>query len=80
MTSATERLDRHFIRGLPEDCWFWTGAKDRDGFGKIWDGLNSVGAHVVAYVKAHGPVPHNKRVRHICRNLSCVNPNHLQAK
>lgn len=75
-TPAFERMNRFVQRG--PDCWLWTGAKNRDGNGVIWDG-GAVGAHVVAYVKAFGPVPAGARVVHTCRNPSCVNPQHLKA-
>jgi HNH endonuclease len=57
-------------------CWLWTGAKDKDGYGKFsLDGI-SQRAHRVAYEHWKGDIPANHVIRHTCRNL-CVNPKHL---
>ncbi len=57
------------------ECWPWQGAKNAKGYGNF----RSRSAHVVAYERAHGPVPSGLEIDHICRNRPCVNPAHLEA-
>jgi hypothetical protein len=66
------------IRGRQEDCWPWTGAKDRDGYGKVGTEGRIVLAHRFSYEKLVGPIPHGLELDHLCRNPSCVNPRHLE--
>lgn len=61
------------------DCWEWLGAKQRLGYGKFYlDGKYPV-AHRVAYELTNGAVPPKADIDHLCRNPSCVNPDHLEA-
>lgn len=65
------------------ECWEWTAARDRDGYGQIGRGNgkpgNMVGAHRVSYQIAYGPIPAGMVIDHTCRNRGCVNPGHLNA-
>ncbi|MBO0884191.1 MAG: HNH endonuclease [Mycobacterium sp.] len=36
------------------------------------------GAHVFAYELLVGPIPTGMQLDHLCRNRSCVNPDHLE--
>jgi hypothetical protein len=36
-------------------------------------------AHRVTYALVKGPIPAGLQLDHLCRNTSCVNPNHLEA-
>ena len=55
-------------------CINWTGALDRDGYGRTRRGL----AHRVAYERQRGPIPDGLTIDHLCRNRSCVNVDHLE--
>jgi hypothetical protein len=80
--SLQERLDAKTLKGGPDDCWLWQGSKKtKQGHGQIMmllpQGSKMIGAHVAAYILAHGPVPEGHEVRHRCHKPSCVNPAHL---
>ena len=57
------------------DCIEWTGAVDRDGYGRS----NRKLVHRVAYEKAYGPIKAGLTIDHLCRNRRCINPLHFEA-
>ena len=60
------------------DCWQWTGVTTRLGYGSVSvDGITK-SAHRVVYEALVGPVPPECGLDHLCRNRSCVNPDHLE--
>lgn len=65
-------------------CWEWQGAASSAGYGKIMTGSRSDGsrryapAHRWAYEFCVGPIPDGLQLDHLCRNPSCVNPDHLE--
>ena len=64
------------------ECWLWTGAKLKSGYGKFGKGGKYDGwelAHRAAYEMFVGPIPEGHTVDHLCWNPSCVRPSHLQA-
>ncbi|MEI5100289.1 HNH endonuclease [Streptomyces sp. PmtG] len=71
-------------RGLDE-CWPWTGACYKQGYGKLYAGRNEQGsavfyrAHRIAWELANGePVPAGLYVLHACDTPACVSPRHLR--
>lgn len=73
-----EKDSLRFWSKVSKDCWFWTGAKGRGGYGSFrWGGKNRL-AHRIAYQLAKGPIPHGMTVDHLCRITACVNPAHLE--
>jgi hypothetical protein len=57
------------------ECWIWTGALNRQGYGQAWDGERTRLAHRVAWELEHGPIPPGKSVCHDCPggdNPRCV--------
>lgn len=64
-----------------ETCWLWTAKKHPRGYGHIWSGGShgrTLQAHRVAYELLKGPIPEGLTLDHLCRNTSCVNPDHLE--
>ena len=60
-----------------ETCWNWTGAKV-NGYGVVKRDTVQGQAHRYSYEMAKGPIPDGLFIDHICRNPSCVNPDHLR--
>lgn len=74
-----------FMQEQPTEAWrqhpciTHDGYIDPAGYGRIHRTHFNIGAHVDAYVKAKGPVPEGLEIDHLCRNRSCVQPEHLEA-
>lgn len=60
------------------DCWEWTGAKLKDGYGMIRADGKDVMVHRLSWEIASGQIPTGSVIDHICWNKSCVNPKHLR--
>lgn len=59
------------------DCWVWTAARFRTGYGMfLWE-RRLVGAHRVAWMLTHGAIPEGQMVLHSCDNRACVRLAHL---
>jgi hypothetical protein len=54
----------------------WTGATSNGGYAWFRHGEDS-GAHRVAYRWLVGDIPDGLHLDHLCRNVACVNPYHL---
>ena len=78
---AYERFWSKMNRGLPDDCWFWTGPVTGSGgkYGAVCFDNNYVYAHRFSYMIHNGEIPEGKVLLHTCDNSRCVNPNHLEA-
>lgn len=61
-------------RGFSSPCWIWQLAKDQWGYGRVGGGL----AHRLMYEERNGPIPDGLEIDHLCRQPSCVNPDHLE--
>jgi hypothetical protein len=60
-------------------CHMWTGVRNAKGYGRFRiDGALHM-AHRVAFVLAGGELSPDRVIDHLCRNASCVNPDHLEA-
>lgn len=61
----------------PKGCWFWTGEISANGYGGFRH-PDTKWAHRASYMLLVGPIPDGKYLDHLCRNTSCVNPDHLE--
>lgn len=59
-------------------CWIWTGRIRPDGYGIFERDHKSTLAHRLYYELHVGPIPGGLGLDHLCRNTSCVNPEHLE--
>lgn len=62
----------------PNDCWIWDAARNGLGYGIVWNGEKLLLAHRVSWTLTHGQIPRGVVIDHVCRNVACVNPTHLQ--
>lgn len=75
------QLPNHLLRySLDADsgCWLWDGHRDRKGYGRLYYRGRSYTAHRAVYLRLVGPIPTGHVLDHICRNTSCVRPDHLE--
>lgn len=77
--SLEERFWAKAGMGDDDSCWVWTGSVGNRGYGRFKVGPDNRYAHRVAYRFAYGEVPDGLVVDHLCENVLCVNPLHLEA-
>lgn len=67
-----------------EDCWTWEGAKTTNGYGVcVWydnkkKKHEGMVAHRAMYIELVGEIPEGLTLDHLCRNILCVNPRHME--
>lgn len=79
--------ERFWNAVMPEPmsgCWLWDGAYNNKGYGRLSVGSIADGsagfamAHRISFELHFGPIPESLELDHLCRNPSCVNPQHLE--
>ena len=63
----------------PSGCWLWQGAKDRKGYGQLRIARRLQPAHRLSYEALVSTIAIGLEPDHLCRQPSCVRPNHLEA-
>src|SRR3990167_2826683 len=64
--------------GIESACWPWPYGKNGDGYGSFGRAGKQYSAHIFIYELIKGEVPRNCELDHLCRNRSCINPEHLE--
>jgi hypothetical protein len=61
------------------NCWQWTGGLFRTGYPACYPNGKTTRAHRLSYEIHNKEIPSGMVIDHLCRNIICVNPNHLEA-
>lgn len=74
------RVDRWMASKVEPDgdCWKWTGATSRNGYGMVAIHGVRYMAHRAFYLYFVADIPAGLDLDHLCRNRACVNPWHLE--
>lgn len=59
------------------NCWEWSGCIN-GGYGVFFSDGAKKKAHRISWELLKGKIPDGLVIDHICRNSSCVNPDHLE--
>ena len=70
--TVLERFMSKIIKDI-SGCWLWSGATNREGYGKFTVGRITVAAHRFIFAEMVASIPD-----HLCRVRHCVNPVHLE--
>lgn len=73
-----DRLRAKYTVDGSTGCWVWNGAKGDLGYGVFrYQGRNQP-VHRASYKMHKGEIPKGLVLDHLCRNPSCINPDHLE--
>jgi hypothetical protein len=73
------RFCSKFTKNQDTECWEWTAAKTKGGYGCFWVQGKQELAHRFIYEQWNDTkIPQNLQVDHLCSNRGCVNPAHLE--
>lgn len=75
-----ERLASKILK-TDAGCWIWIGSLNNRGYGQVKKSAPGRGcmlAHRAMYELYVGTIPQGLELDHLCRNRSCVRPDHLQ--
>jgi hypothetical protein len=63
-----------------EGCWLWTAFRNPKGYGRFYvsELRPSEYAHRYSYEIHRGPIPEGMEIDHLCKNTSCIRPDHLE--
>lgn len=81
MEKRTQRLIKRFWKFTKktDGCWLWLGYKNPKGYGRMNEKNKTNYVHRFSYEIHKGKIPKGLCIDHLCRNTSCVNPDHLEA-
>lgn len=76
-TTLREKLEFYSER-TAGGCVVWIGYRDGRGYGRVAVGYEKKLAHRMSFEEHRAPIPPGAVINHICRNRSCINPDHLE--
>lgn len=80
---STRKITPEYLRSKcltgEKGCLEWQAAKDSRGYGRIWHNGNAYPAHRLMYELCVRKPEKKEHVDHLCRNVGCINPEHLEA-
>lgn len=60
-------------------CILWDGAINSKGYGAVTDHAgSSVLIHRKVWEESNGPIPDGLTIDHLCRQKTCINPDHME--
>lgn len=68
----------HLVARAADGCWNWTGAINSSGYGNVNRDGRTYMAHRYVYESHRGAIPEGLTLDHLCRNIQCVNPEHME--
>ena len=77
--NLSQRLQIKIKVDLLDGCWLWTAGLFQSGYAQISIKNKTYRAHRISYEFWKGKIPEGLVIDHLCRNKSCINPNHLEA-
>ncbi len=73
----SDRIEELIVRS-EDGCWLWRNGTSTQGYGRRRVPGRRLLAHRWVYELLVGPVPAGATLDHLCRERSCVNPEHLE--
>jgi len=71
------RFQKFIELDLLSGCWLWKGFLTQ-GYGRMKINGKSLLVHRLAFLHWNDQIPRELQLDHLCRNRSCVNPEHLE--
>lgn len=60
-------------------CMLWEGATQSKGYGSVTNHKgSSVLIHRKVWEESRGPIPDGMTIDHLCRQKTCINPDHME--
>ena|SRR3990167_7686178 len=79
MNLTNKQIDRFWQNvNITDSCWLWMSYKNEKGYGRFGVNYHHEYAHRISYFLTKGSIPKGLSIDHLCRNTSCVNPDHLE--
>src|SRR5215471_3710901 len=78
MKKLPERFQSKILPEPNSGCWFWNGAIDSRGYGRISVAGKNKLAHREVFLRLKRNLAAEECLDHLCRIRCCVNPEHLE--